>query len=122
MSSLSNLLSSALGAAHLSIGILSLAAPVWTAINIFRLAPGRPVPIATRIGGSRDVFLGAWLLFFCAPGERKRLAATLGLINATDIISAIACYWEGSMSFFMMKNVATASTIMSLIGILAWRL
>ena len=43
MPSLPYTLSSALGVAHLTIGVLSLAVPVWTAINVFGLSPGQPV-------------------------------------------------------------------------------
>lgn len=115
-------LSTTLGAAHLTIGLLSLAIPVWTAVNIFGLAPGRSVPIATRVGGSRDALLGGWLLFFSNASERRRLSAILAAINVIDSISAIVCFSEGNLPLCAMKGAAVASGCLAALAVLAWRL
>ncbi|KAB8233941.1 hypothetical protein ETB97_003267 [Aspergillus alliaceus] len=118
--SVSHLLSSALGAAHLVIGILSLGAPIWTTVTLYGVTPEKPVAMATRIGGSRDTLLGGWLLFFCDGDEQRRLSVLLSLINATDAVSAIICCSEGNMPLPIMKSTRAASVLLVALGTLAW--
>lgn len=122
MFSVPGLLSTALGALHLLIGLLSLAVPVWTAINVFGLAPARTVPIATRVGGARDAVLGGWLLLSSSPGEQKRLLTALALVDILDTISAIVCFAEGNLPAEIVRAATLTSGSLAALALVAWRL
>ena len=121
MPSRQRLFATLLGAAQCFIGAVSVITPVWTAVTIFALPAERVVPICTRVSGSRDLVLGAILLWSVAVGHERHsfLAALTTGINLIDVGSAVACGIEGSLTTDHARQVATASGVNVILGALA---
>lgn len=103
---------------QLTLGLSSVLCPRWTAINIFNLSPARVNPIATRIGGSRDLVLGiALLLNMHDIRVRKLLTRCAALINVVDAGSMAATYYEGSLEQDTAFAGGLASAIVAMVAV-----
>lgn len=120
MASLNLLLTKLLALYQLTLGLSSVICPRWTAINIFNLSPARVNPIATRIGGSRDLVFGiALLLYMHDVRVRKLLSRCAALINVVDAGSMAATYYEGSLERETAFAGGLASAIVVMVALLS---
>lgn len=103
---------------ELTLGFISVICPRWTAINVFNLSPARVNPIATRIGGSRDLVTGIGLLLCMQETRlRKLLVRGAALIYIIDAGSMAATFYEGNLERDTAFAGGLASVIVAMLAL-----
>lgn len=106
----------AIGTIFFAFGVALTFTPVWLSLHVFHSPPHEINHLALRLGGVRDLVLGAWCLLTGRPLERKRILVAFFWLNVFDTYSYFATASEGVVDF---KFARTSSTVSMMMGTLA---
>lgn len=105
------------GAVFFCFGVALTFTPVWLSLHLFHTPPHEINHLALRLGGVRDLILGAWCLVTDQPRERRGLLVAFFWLNVFDTYSYFATAYEGVVDFRFARGSSMASMMMGTLAL-----